>query len=390
MPDKALEETYSRWAQQYGDMVYVKSAGQPIVILNDVTLADEIFEKKGPMYSDRASFLWPANSAGLKQMRKYIHRAIGTRSELEKHAQLLEAHALGFLKALNREPENLEGLSYNRAIIILLTYGYEVLEKGDPFINLANVVMEDFNEVINPGAYLVDLILLVSAFTRTSGFRYAAKVREGIVKMTEDPFKWTKNEMSTGKAVPSLVSLNMEGRVLDEEEEHCLKWAAASLFAGGSDTAGDIPSPNASTLLCFFFAMTLYPDAQSKAQTEIDRAIGSDRLPTLADRDNLPYVNALFSELIRWAAVTPIEQDPRICAFGFGRRICPGRQFADTVAWLTIAATLSVFRVSKVTKDGVEVTPSVQFTGIAIRHPVDFECDIKPRSARAEQLILQF
>ena len=51
--------------------------------------------------------------------------------------------------------------------------------------------------------------------------------------------------------------------------------------------------------------MTLYPDLQTKAQEEIDRVVGNDRLPALADRDNLPYISALQSEVYRWRPVVP-------------------------------------------------------------------------------------
>jgi hypothetical protein len=49
--------------------------------------------------------------------------------------------------------------------------------------------------------------------------------------------------------------------------------------------------------------MTLFPEIQCRAQEEIDRVIGDSRLPTLADRDNLPYVFALLSEIYRWRPV---------------------------------------------------------------------------------------
>lgn len=52
--------------------------------------------------------------------------------------------------------------------------------------------------------------------------------------------------------------------------------------------------------------MTLYPDIQRKAQEELDRVVGSDRLPTFSDRKNLPYVDALVREAIRWHPVVPL------------------------------------------------------------------------------------
>lgn len=51
--------------------------------------------------------------------------------------------------------------------------------------------------------------------------------------------------------------------------------------------------------------MVLYPDVQKQAQGEIDRVIGQDRLPTLADWDSLPYVGAIVKEVLRWHPVTP-------------------------------------------------------------------------------------
>ena len=59
-----------------------------------------------------------------------------------------------------------------------------------------------------------------------------------------------------------------------------------------------------STIYTFYLAMTLFPDLQTKAQEEIDRVVGNDRLPVLADRDNLPYISALQSEIYRWRPVS--------------------------------------------------------------------------------------
>lgn len=52
--------------------------------------------------------------------------------------------------------------------------------------------------------------------------------------------------------------------------------------------------------------MTLYPGIQRKAQEELDRVIGSDRLPTFADRDRLPYISALVMEVLRWIPIGPL------------------------------------------------------------------------------------
>jgi cytochrome P450 len=57
--------------------------------------------------------------------------------------------------------------------------------------------------------------------------------------------------------------------------------------------------------LTFFLAMLMNPEAQAKAQEEIDRVIGTDRLPTFDDEPKLPYVSALSKEVFRWQQVAP-------------------------------------------------------------------------------------
>ena len=56
--------------------------------------------------------------------------------------------------------------------------------------------------------------------------------------------------------------------------------------------------------------MTLNPEVQKKAQEEIFRVVGEDRLPGFADRDNLPYVGALIKEVLRWNPVGPLGESP--------------------------------------------------------------------------------
>lgn len=52
--------------------------------------------------------------------------------------------------------------------------------------------------------------------------------------------------------------------------------------------------------------MAVFPEAQRKAQEEIDRVVGQDRLPNVSDRPNLPYVEALVKEVLRWHPVAPM------------------------------------------------------------------------------------
>ena len=49
--------------------------------------------------------------------------------------------------------------------------------------------------------------------------------------------------------------------------------------------------------------MSLYPDVQRRANTELDTVVGRGRLPDFADREKLPYVEAILKETLRWKAI---------------------------------------------------------------------------------------
>ena len=57
--------------------------------------------------------------------------------------------------------------------------------------------------------------------------------------------------------------------------------------------------------LCWFLvAMSLAPDVQRKAQSELDSVLGS-RLPTMDDLPSFPYLQAVLLETMRWCPITP-------------------------------------------------------------------------------------
>ncbi|THC92940.1 hypothetical protein EYZ11_007583 [Aspergillus tanneri] len=245
--------------------------------------------------------------------------------------------------------------------------------------------------------------------------------------------------MAENNFQPSFLSNLLQETSFDEgsEEEMVVKWSAASLYAGGADTT-------VSTMASFFLSMAMNPEVQEKAQAEIDRIVGVDRLPGYEDRDNLPYINAMVKEVFRWHPVVPTsvahtsikddtcegyhipkgsaiipniwaythdpevypdplafkperfleydghvpERDPHLLSFGFGRRVCPGRTLADSNVYLSLAQSLAVFRITKPVRDGKVIEPEPMFQPGIISHPAPFEVDVKPRSPGHVELIL--
>ncbi|KAF9485763.1 cytochrome P450 [Pholiota conissans] len=79
----------------------------------------------------------------------------------------------------------------------------------------------------------------------------------------------------------------------------------------------------------------------------------------------------------------------RVLAFGFGRRICPGRYSASSTLWLTIASVLACFDISKA-KDAegneIEVDDGFVFQSITLRK-TPFKCTITPRFEGVRKLV---
>jgi cytochrome P450 len=70
-------------------------------------------------------------------------------------------------------------------------------------------------------------------------------------------------------------------------------------YLAGSDTT-------VSAIHSYFLAMLVSPDIQCKAQAEIDHVIGLDRLPEFGDALQMPYVQGVVNECLRWIPVVPM------------------------------------------------------------------------------------
>ncbi|KAF6751633.1 cytochrome P450 [Ephemerocybe angulata] len=447
--------TFADWGKKWGDIVSISIFGQEFVVVNSTDLAIDMLEKRSAIYSDRPVMEMGGELVGWKNTlvlipygerfrtyRKMFHQVIGTNVSMSNFHPIEEQETQKFLQALLTKPEDFP--SHIRktagAIILRISHGYKIQEKDDPFVSLADKATEQFSLSTAPGGFLVNLIpplKHIPEWFPGAGFQRTAKAwGSTLQEMVDGPHRFVKDQMSSGSADPSFTSnlLEAEAEATTEEAEFDIKWSAASLYSGGSDTT-------VSSIHAFFLAISLFPDVQAKAQAEIDAVVGDSRLPCFSDREQLPYVNAVALEVLRWHAVVPTgvphrvmednvfngylipkgslvlpnvwfllhdprvyhdpmefkperflgpipEPDPRNACFGFGRRICPGRVLAEASVWISVATVLSTFNISKVKdSNGKVVVPTVAQTSGTISHPVAFQCNIQPRSVKAVELI---
>ncbi|KAF4844007.1 O-methylsterigmatocystin oxidoreductase [Colletotrichum siamense] len=441
---------------RYGPLSSVTVLGQTLVIINDLQLALELLEKRSVKYSSRPRQIFAGEMIGwentlamqdhndrFRNYRKNISRIIGSKTAAAQYDALQEAEVGHFLLHVLDHPEKLRDHIRREAgsVILRVAYGYNPEPfKDDYLIDLAGEAMDQFAQAAVPGAFLVDIFPLlrhIPDWFPGAKFKQTAKEWHSTLSgVAEKPYAFVKHQMSQGRDTSSFVSHLIRDGGLTPEEDFVTKWSAASLYTGGADTT-------VSSIDCFFLAMTLFPNPQEKAQEEIDRVIGTGRLPLASDRPNLPYTDALVKELLRWQPIAPMglphassdddvvegyfipknalllpniwhfthdpevwdqpdefrperflsgqdqesALDPHKIVFGFGRRICPGRILADNALFINVAQSLAVFDIRKPVVDGKEVDPTVKMTPGIVSHPEPFDTSIKPRSAHHEKLI---
>ncbi|KAJ6521007.1 cytochrome P450 [Mycena vulgaris] len=281
-----------------------------------------------------------------------------------------------------------------------------------------------------------------------ASFRRKAKVwRELSQSMVDKPFAEAKRNIASsitamGNAPHSFTASAL--RTLDDCEnkayqEQAIKSTAGTMYTGGTDTT-------VSALGTFILAMLCNPEAQRKAQEEIDSVVQKGHLPDFDDEASLPYVSAVVKEILRWRPVAPIgvphflpiddeyrgyrlpagsiiianawailhdevmypdpyafkperfllngKPNPAVrnpdAAFGYGRRnrVCPGRHMATSSIWIAVASILATFNITKaVGDDGQVIEPTHEYFPGLVLMPLPFKCSIKPRSQAAAELI---
>jgi len=60
--------------------------------------------------------------------------------------------------------------------------------------------------------------------------------------------------------------------------------------------------------------MLKHPEYLKRAQAELDNVLGAgpSRFPTFEDRPRLPFLDALFSETMRWSVPVPLGASYRL------------------------------------------------------------------------------
>ncbi|KAF8439002.1 cytochrome P450 [Boletus edulis BED1] len=438
-------KAYKRLGEKYGDLVHLRVLTQDLIILNSYEAIKDLLENRSQNYSNRphipanamVDFTWgtPFLPYGeeWKTHRKIFQQAFRSENIAWYQAvQLMKTREL--LRNMCDSPTDIERnfRSYTTAISMAATYDYHPAPRDDPMVHNLKVLADVGVSLLSPAksaifAAFPFLMYLPSWFPGATWQRTADVGRNVIDWWLTTPVQNVKDRMVDGPISPCLVG-DALSRINEKQAGadniiRLIRGAAASSLLGEQYSA--------SVLQVFVLAMVLYPDVQKHAQAEIQAVVGSERLPDFSDRLNLPYIDAVLRETLRWHPVFPfaivrsVTNDdiyrgysfpkgvpiipnvwqPRAVAhdearypdpssfnpdrffndngslnddtvsyvYGFGRRVCVGRALADTTLWSAMANLLAVFSFeAPLDETGKPVNIVPRFAAGFISHPEPF------------------
>ncbi|TCD64629.1 hypothetical protein EIP91_003831 [Steccherinum ochraceum] len=459
LPRTFLWLKYREWSKQYG--VDLQCTPYPLptdmIVVSSPKIVSDLLEKRAAIYSDRpklvmaidligwdrVTVLMPPNAVWKEHRRSYA-KLFGSKAATAKFASMEVTEAKTLMKNILDRPDELRAhiKHWAASLSLKIAYGYETKPGHDNMVTLINLALRQFAQVQKLGSFMVDVLpwlQYIPAWFPGAGFQTVAhKYRQTLTDAIDTPYHLVKDQVAAGTAKPSFTTDLLNADDYTTDKDFAVKTSASTIYAAGSDTS-------AGQLYGLTLDLMLNPEARKKAQGELERVVGFDRLPEYADRENLPYLEACVTEAFRLHTLAPLggtraaakddvyegyfipkgtviqpniwqmvhdpevydrpmeyiperwltdnpPPHPRELSFGFGRRICPGSILAEASVWITTAMFLALFDISPTEGSPTSFDQSDKgiLDGSTLCHPLEFKCAIRPRSNKAKSLISSF
>ncbi|KAJ8117752.1 hypothetical protein OPT61_g1127 [Boeremia exigua] len=284
-----------------------------MMFLNEPSVVRDLIEKRGSLYAARPDWYirnfngnmniaFRDNDDIWRRMRKMYH----VRLNFSVSNTYIPYQTLDSLQLLNDMIDTPEKFSshlqrYTTSIASTVLYGWrtpnvdagyvkDLISWMDRTSEVANLQLVDFYHFLRPLYHRMPDWM--STYKRKLAFLRNLENRL-FLSLLDD----AKAKLNSGRVYPSFIRDMLLSKDSDRLSELEIAHQAAHGFGAGSDTQWN-------TLLGFIKAMILYPETQAAAHEELDRVIGSDRLPTWEDRPQLPYIRAVVEESLRWMPTT--------------------------------------------------------------------------------------
>ncbi|KAL7913597.1 cytochrome P450 [Trichoderma velutinum] len=234
---------------------------------------------------------------GFRFLRRAYVDLLGPKPSLaiRKHQ---EYESRMMLRDLYRAPEDFRAHTerYSMSVVFSAVYGVRISRLDFPIIEELFDIIDTVAPYVLPGGLLVDYIPILERlpeflqpwlWVANSLRRREDALHTGFLNVLKKQIETGAESYCFGIDV---LKLQQKEKLSDSLTLDVLK----GIIVVGSETTSSMTQS-------FFKVLAMNPEAQKKAQEELDRVVGPSRLPTWEDSPNLPYFRALIKELHRFS-----------------------------------------------------------------------------------------
>ncbi|KAM6343126.1 cytochrome P450 2J2 [Alca torda] len=315
--------TMKKLTEKYGDIFHMQMGSTSFVCVNGLRLIKEVLVNQAENFMDRPEIpidsevfskrgLVSSNGHLWKQQRRFTlttlrNFGLGKRS-LEERMQEESQYLVDTFRDEQGNPFN-PHFKINNAvsnIICSVTFGNRFDYHDEDFQKLLRLIDETVSLHGTIASQLYNSFPSIMKFlpgshqTIFKNWRLLKSfVREKINKHKED---WNPSESRDfiDSYLQEIAKVsNTEQTLPHFQEENLVACALDLLFAGTETTS--------TTIRWGLLYMAMYPEIQARVHAEIDAVIGQARQPSLEDRNNMPYTNAVIHEVQRKGNIIPFN-----------------------------------------------------------------------------------